>query len=338
MNPKDTDLEQLYFSIPHLWEKDWKGAINNASGVEKKILIIQKRAADLLSQINDKRVTFARLAWLNLWTKIFSTLEGIFCALPKSSLYVLRILGRASFEQTLQAQCIMEPVLRLYRRLEKADKKTILSSILKVREEASLKRLDAYAAWCIWNDCLFYKQIVNIKNLNAVWDAKPAEQIYRDSKRLEAYEAIYGQLKMKTDERELKKGRLRQQDEGHHRLHHLRKWLDHPDLKSWHKKLKKQNFMTFFDLVGETSVKKMLDGLDLSFGYPVYSEGSMAIHGSSVDQFIHFSNERVTPLFIGVEDEISEKAEEVGNNCNQVIIILYMLIKLLWPQQLSSET
>jgi len=340
MNPKDTDLEQLYFSIPRLWEEDWKGAINNASGVEKNIFIIQKRATDLLNQINDKRVTFARLAWLNLWTKIFSTWEVIICALPKNSLYVLRILGRASFEQTLQVQSIMEPVLRIHRGFEKANKKTIVPSILKDREEEALKRLEAYASWCIWNDCLFYKQIVNPKILNDVWDAKPVEQIYRDSKRLEAYEAIYGQLKMKIDERELKKGRLRQQDKGQHRLHHRRKWLDHPDLKPWHKKLKKDKFMTFFTLVGETktNVKKSLDGFDLSFGYPVYSEGSMAIHGSSVDQFIHFGSESVTPDFIGADDEMSEKAEEVGNNCNQVIIILYMLIKILWPQQMSSDT
>jgi hypothetical protein len=64
MNPKDTDLEKLNFSIPPLWKKDWKQAISNAQGVEKNILIIQKRAAGLLYKINEKRVTFARLAWL----------------------------------------------------------------------------------------------------------------------------------------------------------------------------------------------------------------------------------------------------------------------------------
>ena len=98
--------------------------------------------------------------------------------------------------------------------------------------------------------------------------------------------------------------------------------------------------MTFFTLVGKakTSVKNSLGDFDLSFGYPVYSEGSMAIHGSSVEQFIHFGNESVTPRFIGADDEVSEKAEEVGDNCNKVIIVLCMLIKLLWPQRLPSDT
>lgn len=233
----------------------------------------------------------------------------------------------------------MEPVLKIYSGLKKANEKIIVPDILKDREEESLKRLEAYVSWCIWNDCLFCEQIVNPQNLNVVWDAKPAEQIYRDSKRLDVYEAIYGQLKMEMDERELKKGRLRQQDEGQHRLHHLRTWLDHPNLKPWHEKLKKNKFMTFFTLVGETktSVKKSLDGFDSSFGYPVYSEGSMAIHGSSVDQFLHFGNKNVMPLFIAGDDKITEKAEEVGSNCNQVIILLYILIKLLWPQQLQSN-
>jgi len=151
--------------------------------------------------------------------------------------------------------------------------------------------------------------------------------------------AIYGKLKVETDERELKKGRLRQQDEGQHRLHRLRTWLDHPDLMHWHKKLKKDKLMTFFTLIGEakTSVKKSLDGFDLSFGYPVYSEGSMVIHGSTLDQFIHFGDKSVTPLFIAANDEITEKAEEVGNNCSQVILLLYFLLKIIWPQQLPSN-
>jgi hypothetical protein len=339
MNQKHTDLEKLYFSIPRLWEKDWNQTINNASGVQKNILIVQKRAADLLSQISDTRVTFARLAWFNIWTRVFSILEGIFCALPKNSLYVLHLLGRTSFEMTLQAQSIMEPVLRIHQGIEKENKTTNASNPLKNGKEESIKRLEAYAAYCIWNDSLYYDQIVKPENLNTVWDAKPAEQIYEDLNRLAAYEAIYGKLKVETDEQELKKGRLRQQDEGQHRLHRLRTWLDHPDLIHWHNRLKKCGYMTFFTLISEakTSVKNSLDGFDLSFGYSIYSEGSMVIHGSTIDQFIHFGDKSVTPLFLAAEDQITEKSEEIGNNCNQVILLLYFLLKIIWPQQSSSN-
>ncbi len=332
MNQKHTDLEKLYFSIPRLWEKDWNETINYASGIEKKILIIQKRAANLLSQINDTKVTFARLAWLNIWTRVFSILEGILCALPKNSLYILRLLSRSSFEMVLQTQSIMEPVQIIYQ--EKENKKTSKLNPLKKGESESIRRLEAYAAYCIWNDSLYYDQIVKPENLSAVWDVKPAEKIYEDLNQLAAYEAIYGKIEVETDERELKKGRLRQQDEGQHRLHRLRMWLDHPDLIYWHKRLKEDRFMTFFTLTGETktNVKKTLDGLDLSFGYPVYSEGSMVIHGSTMEKFIHFGDKSVTPLFIAAEDEITERAEEVGNNCNQATLSLYFLLKRLWPQ------
>jgi len=335
MNSKAIDLEQLDLSIPCLWERDWNAAISNASGIEKNLLIIQNRAANLLNHINDKNVTFARIAWLNLWTKTFATLDGVFCAFPKNSLYVLRMLGRASFEQMLHARSIIEPILKIYGGLETSEEKIIEQNLLKSSGEKTLKRLEAYTAWCIWNDSLFYEQFDN-QILDAVWDAKPADQIYRDSKGLEAYEAIYGRLKLVMDERELKNGRMQQQNEGQHRLHRNRTWLNHPDLKSWHEKLAKakDKWITFFTLVGEskTTVKNSLRDFELSFAYPVYSEGSMAIHGSSIEQFLHLGNESVMPRFIGTDDEVCEKAEEVGIYCNQVIVILDILIKLLWPK------
>ena len=141
------------------------------------------------------------------------------------------------------------------------------------------------------------------------------------------------------DERELKKGRLRQQDEGQHRSHRIRTWLNDPDLKSCHEKLQNHKFMTFFSLVGkpQRGVKNSLENFGLSFGYPVYSEGSMAIHGSSLDQFVHFSDGSVIPLFVGASDEVSAKAEEVGDYCNKVIVILDMLCKRIWPDESGSD-
>lgn len=338
MNPKVIDLEKLELWIPRLWEKDWQNAINNASGIEKDLLIIQNRAANLLSQISDKRVTFARLAWLNLWTKLFSTLEGAFCAIPKNSLYVLRMLGRASFEQALHAKTIMEPILNAFSDLKDSKERVMPKSLLCNLKKRAVNRLEAYAAWCIWNDLTFYERLVCPETLDAAWDAEPAQKILRNLERLEAYESVYSQLKIETDEKELKKGRLRQQDEGRHELHRLRKWLDHPDLKGWHEKLKKSkknNPMTFFTLVGEDprGVPKTLKEFDLYFGYSLYFEGSMAIHGSSLYQFLHLGNKSAMPLLAGTDDEVSGKAEEIGGNCSQVIIALIFLGRQIWPKQ-----
>lgn len=216
MSQKAVDLKSMALWFPPLWEKDWDGAIRNAAGVEKNLLRIQAQAANLLRQINDQRVTFVRLAWLNLWTKAFVALDGAVCALPMNSLYVLRMVARASFEQMLHAQSIMEPVLKIYSGSEASKEKVIPPDLIKDREEESVKRLEAYAAWCIWNDHIFYEQLVRSETLDSVWDANPSQQIAWDLESLEAYESIYGQLKIDLDERELKKGRLRQQDEGLH--------------------------------------------------------------------------------------------------------------------------
>ena len=228
MNHKTINLEHMTLYIYPLWEKDWNGAIQNAAGVEKTLLKIQAQAANLLRQVNDEKVTFARLAWLNLWTKAFAALDGTVCALSsKNPLYVLRMVARASFEQLLHTQSIIEPK--------------------KDREGESFKRLEAYAAWCIWKDQDFYERRACPKTLDEVWDPNPAQQIAFDLKSLEAHEAIYGQLDITMDERELKKGRLRQQDEFQHRLHRIRTWLNHTDLKPWHEKLKeyKKKNVTF---------------------------------------------------------------------------------------------
>jgi len=339
MSKKAVNLEGIKLWIPSLWEKDWGGAIRYAAGVEKSLLKIQARAANLLRQVNDQTVTFARLGWLNMWTKAFASLDGALCAIPKDSLYLLRILARASFEQMLHAFAIMQPILEMSFGPGDIRGKTSPESE-QDGEMESFKRLEAYTAWCIWNDQILYEQIIEPETLNAVWGPDPSKQIASDLQSLKAYEAIYGQLQIDTDESELKKGRLRQQDEGHHRLHRNNEWLDHPNLKSWHDKLqknasKKDKLVSFFTLVGETKkgVKGSLRDYDLSFAYPVYSEGSMAIHGSSLDQFLHFGEDSVIPLFVGGTEDVSAKVEEIVANCNNVIVILYMLCKGIWPDR-----
>ena len=93
-----------------------------------------------------------------------------------------------------------------------------------------------------------------------------------------------------------------------------------------------------FALIGDIKTKTVWESLNdcgLSFAYPSYVEGSMTIHGSSMEQFLNFSfgDQSVGPLFIGDDDEVSKKAEEVGDNCNFIINILCQLINLVWPKQ-----
>lgn len=195
-----------------------------------------------------------------------------------------------------------------------------------------------YASWCIWCDRLHYKQILKPDTLEAVWDPEPALQILSDSDALFLNEAIFEKLDVETNERELKKGRLIQQDLGYHRIRRLETWLNHPVIASWHEKLKslsgreEKKFVSFFSLMGEgpMGVKKGLENLEIPFAYPVHNEGSLAIHGSTLDQFLHLGETEITPLFFGQPDESSSVARQIGQMCNRIIVGLILLHARIW--------
>jgi len=335
------DLEKMSFHIPNLWDKNWAEAIESAEEPAKTITRIQKRAALILKDRDQFQVTFARLAWLNIWSKTFSALDGTICALAKDSIYLLRILTRTTLELQLHLLTIMKPVLDLYEQ----NQAPVPDQSKKEKETASINRLEAYASWCIWNDRLHYKNILKPDIREAVWDPQPAIKILNDPDSLLLYEAVFGKLGVETNNRKLKKGRLIQQDAGYHRIHRFETWLNHPVLASWHEKLKslagpkRKNFVTFFSLIGETpmGVPKGMANLDISFGYPVYNEGSLAIHGSSLDQFFHIGETKVIPLFIGQPEETSSVAQQIGQICNHIIVGLFLLQTPVWSNESDSQ-
>ena len=134
------------------------------------------------------------------------------------------------------------------------------------------------------------------------------------------------------------------QDVDYHRIRRLETWLNHPLIASWHEKLRslagreEKNFVTFFSLVGEApmGVKKGLENLEIPFAYPVYNEGSLAIHGSTLDQFLHLGETEITPLFFGQPDEISSVARQIGQMCNRIIVGLFLLQTRVWGNESDS--
>jgi hypothetical protein len=324
----------MSFHIPKLWERNWAEAVESAEEPEKTIIHIQKRAAFILKDLEQFQVTFARLAWLNIWSKTFSALDGVLCALAKDSIYLLRMLKRTTFELQLHLFTIMKPMLDLYEHKQEP----ITAQIKKEKETASINRLEAYASWCIWNDSLHYNKIVNPDTLEAVWDAEPATKILNDPDSRLLWEAVFGKLDIETNNRELKKGRLIQQDEGYHRIHRFETWLNHPVLASWHEKLKslagpkRKNFITFFSIIGENPMRvpKGMENLEISFAYPLYNEGSLAIHGSSLDQFLYLGETKVIPLFTGQSEDTFFAAQQIGQLCNQILVGLFLLEKRVW--------
>ena len=148
-------FEGFKLYIPELWTKEWDVVISDAEGISKEILKVQYHAAQFLEQIDDFKVTPEKLAWLAFWTRIFSSLEAVLLALANDSEYILRIISRAVFEDSLHAQLLLK---------ESSPSVTNISD-----------RLSAYAAWCLWNDRKVYQDILS--NLEGIWSSSPVNDI-----------------------------------------------------------------------------------------------------------------------------------------------------------------
>lgn len=333
MSVKETDIGKMKFWVPRLWEQDWPAAIDNAEELEKELVEMQSETAQLLRRVADSEVTFGCLAWLNLWSKAFAILEASRCAARHKSLLILHMLTRTSLEQALHTQAIIAP----FREFKAPSEETNSASRTGRIKNDIIKRLEAYAAWSIWNDQLYYQQFVAPETLDSLWEPDPAiAEIAVDPISREVYEALYGRLEIQ-DEKELRRGRSRQQEEGHSRLTRIDEWLKHPALKPWHEILKHKNKkykpVTFFALLGETSagVRRYLKHFDLLFAYPNYARASTVIHASSFDEFLHFGDNTIIPLFMDFHDQTSSKVNEISRYCNMIIVALSLLANSIWP-------
>ncbi|MGQ0658371.1 MAG: hypothetical protein ACT4NU_09805 [Chromatiales bacterium] len=309
LNPRNLKL-----FIPHLWDKDWAAAVAEAEKEEKFLVSIQERAAYLLKPISDFDVTFERLGWLNLWTKVFSLLEGARASILRNSKYLLEILNRIGFELFLQ--------------------------VYTITESNRKDRLRGYCAWCLWNDRDFVRELVDPKALDGIWDVSDVRDIVEDPLGREVYESLFGSLPegMVADEREAKKGRLQQQDRGRHRLERIEAWLHDPDLGVWLEKLEQisdgHRSPSFFALFGqdEASIPKRLKSAGMRWSYGLYKKGSMFIHGSTLEHSLMIGNESITPAFLDTEESVNDLANHVGHICNHVLVGLCLLQQELWPR------
>lgn len=329
------DIDKLTLNIPKLWEKDWNTAIEMASGAQKEILVYQTRAANLLKDITDREATFERLAWLTIWTKVFAIADSLHGLLDRNSQYILEVTSRISFEQMLQIQTIMKPIIVLN------ENKSISVTSEALAEETAwktvLKRLQAYTAWCLWNDRLFLDRLLNFKTLEAIWDPLPARNIPTDPNKRAQYEQIFGELDLETDDLKLRKGRFRQQDRGHHNLHRIKTWLADPRLSVWINKIERlkssRQTVSFFSLLDESeaSIRRRLKSWGKEFMYVSYLQSSLMIHGSTMDQFLIFRNGVFTPKFNGNTEEVESSASFVASTLNNIILSLHILKNHLWP-------
>jgi hypothetical protein len=320
------DLRSFTFVIPEFSEEDWREAVEGADGIEKLLLATQSQTVSLVKLIKDIAVTPARLAWVNLWTRCFSLIDGAYVAMSGNSTFAMEVLERIAIETFMHIHTIVEPIAKSGRN----------------GEEMVIDRLNAYSAWTLGEDMRSAINLSQESSLNMVWDPSPARDIKNNPEKREAHEALFGEITIETDPDSLKAGRQQQQAELITLQRRLGAWLSHSDLARWKKKVRmietdpkrpKRMPVSFFELfnIDEKTMAKKMYGCGLGLGYIRYQQTSMLIHGTTIEQMNLTLADKIVPKIRARKDEVESSAESIRSSCNRTILYLAMTAKLLWP-------
>jgi hypothetical protein len=325
---KMLSLKGFELHLPNLpTEDEWLSAISGLEGLEKQASIVRARGYNLLTKFSEPKATFERIGWLNLWSKAIVALESAISAFAEGLDWVLQTTSRSTFEWNLHAAVLVEPIFDLVD-LENSSNKVVVSN--RSREYSrriTVERLRAYAAWCLWSDGVYYSDLLHHKTLTRVWDPNPAKKILANEKEREGYERYFGMLVTETDE-ELRKGRKEMEAIYREKKARIDRWLQVPQLKPWSDKITQLSrankgnvsFLNLFD--PDATVAKQLKKIDMRFGYVQYAKSSMALHGSSMDQFIIIGDSVITPRLNVAKHGDEILFETIIADCNRLFVLL----------------
>lgn len=321
---KSFEMGSFSLVIPEFVESEWLEAIEEAEGFGKELLIKRAKTVSLVRDIKDNEVTPAKLAWMNLWIKCISTLDGVQSALYGNSTFVLEVLERISIETFMHIHTISEPLIKAG-----SSKETVID------------RLNAYAAWTLGEDIRYTKTISHKSSLDMVWDPDPARAIKYNPRKKAAYEALFGEISIDTDPVSLNIGRKSQEEELRNCHRRLDAWLKHPDLVRWKDRIRtleqsldpaKRRSVSFFEIfnITEKSLGLKMNQIGLGIGYLRYKQASMLIHGSTIEQMNHMVSNKIVPRIGASKDEIELSADLVSSHCNRTALYLKIIAKHLW--------
>jgi len=326
MSTSNYDIKNYSFVFPNFSEDDWIERINETDGFNKSLLITQIRLLNLIKSINDKQVTPARLAWVNLWTKCMSLLDATSAALTGNSTFILDVLGRISTETLLHALTIADPFFKSYDKKNKL----VTDNSMKIVDKI-VDRLCAYTAWALSADVNFIKwEFMKKANLDMIWDPEPARSIKYNSREYNKYKSIFGEITIDIDPVTLRIGRKKQEEELMFARKRIETWLNHPDLFEWQKTIReyneqiKPNTVSFFALFNETekTIRRKMQNIDLGIGYLNYKKASLLIHGSTIEQMNLINNNMIYQITPSSREDIEASAELVRSECNNIALCL----------------
>lgn len=310
-------------------EEEWIEYVESLEGRERDISILRAKGYNLLADFDETSATYERVGWLSLWAKVMTALESIIPALHSGSNLILQSLSRATFEWMQHQFTITDPIHDLIEHIQTS--REIVMTEYAYR--SVVDRLRAYTAWCLWSDKNYYQEIIDPRTQKNIWDSRPAREIFKNPEKLQCYEKFYGPLDSEIDDDKLKQGRRKMEALYREKIRRINDWLGDITIQHWSKKLEENNrsrTFSFFSLFEDNGkITKQLNKYQLRFAYASYSEGSMALHGSTIEQFMFIGDSEVAPK-IQVSNQVEENLlETVLFNCNHILVALAIIDQLI---------
>jgi hypothetical protein len=162
------------------------------------------------------------------------------------------------------------------------------------------------------------------------WSGNPAKDILADKKSLQQYVNLFGTQVFEAETNEAKLLQDKKNMEHFYTDKKVRvvRLLKDPQLKVWTDRLqnlqrRNKGSVSFFNLFdSEASVPKTLKKHGLRFAYMNYLKSSMALHGSTMEQFILFGDSSVSPRLGAIKQSDETLFKSIVADCNQIFVLL----------------
>lgn len=298
-------LGETALVVPNLWDKDWDSAIDEAEGGDRELLRTQQMLASLLKPLDGAFNTPVNVSWLILWSRAFSSADGMRAGLAWDSYYSVQILSRAILELFAHVTALANA----------APESTHRVAGVTSPRSSTRDRLHAYVAWAMKHDVKYYRTFRQPDLLRAVYEPHTARRlIERLGAERSRWESFAGEIEEVSDQEAefdmRKAGSSAAKLQGR-----LEFWLTHPDLEPWSRLLDtRRRGCSLFELFEDSqrSFRDRLRGVGQEFMYLGYMRSSGVLHGSTMTEFAYLGGSAFTPSFAALKGSCEESAARNG--------------------------
>lgn len=315
-------IRDLHIELPlPLFERDWQAAIDAANGPTGHLLAAQGALVEVLRPLKPEPTTAEKLAWLSLWSRLYSLASAAMGVRDYGSNIGLAIIERAEYELTYQIQTIGA--------VGTAD--SPVSGPTAIDGTLTIARLRQYLAWCIWHDLRAWKRAARFEDVTESFD--PTRQRERATRAPRLTEWISNLTGLDTEvvsDQEAEFDKERYLDKVKKLIAFCEALLDDPSLKESRDRLRSRQFKSFFDFLGlGETLPAFVRRQRARLGYLTYSLASGVLHGSTYVGTLHHLNVVVMPYIYDYSDELDKRSVTLSSALRANAVLLSLTTRAL---------